>query len=133
VKDGRALDVAGNRDRENQNVIVFKRHNALNQQWDIVYVDTLQPDLKPGDWWPAFGMYIEKEFSIVTKLSSGRYMDLVGDNLVIKTRTASESQKWYFDFKSRTIINKATKKSINIGNKGSGNTVNVWKTTSDWF
>jgi len=91
VKDGRALDVSGNRDRDNQNVIVFKRHNALNQQWDIVYVDSLQPDLTAGDWWPAFGMYVEKEFSIVTKLSSGRYMDLVGDNLVIKTRTTSDS------------------------------------------
>jgi hypothetical protein len=31
IKDGRAMDVSGNKDRENQNVIIFKRHNALNQ------------------------------------------------------------------------------------------------------
>lgn len=31
IKDGRALDVAGNRDRGGQNVIVYKRHNSLNQ------------------------------------------------------------------------------------------------------
>jgi hypothetical protein len=31
VKDGRALDVSGNHDRENQNIVMFKRHNALNQ------------------------------------------------------------------------------------------------------
>jgi hypothetical protein len=113
-------------------VIVFKRHNALNQQWDIVYVDTLQPVLKDGDWWPAFGMYIGKEFSIVTKLNSGRYLDLVGDKLVIKTRTASDTQKWYFDYKSRTIMSKSNNKSINISNSGRGK-LNVYSTTSDWF
>lgn len=31
VKDGRAMDVSGNHDRENQNIVMFKRHNALNQ------------------------------------------------------------------------------------------------------
>jgi hypothetical protein len=120
------MDVAGNKDRENQNVIVFKRHNALNQQWDIVYVDSLQPELKDGDWWPAFGLYIGKEFSIITKLRSGRYIDVINDQLVIKTRLTTDSQKFYFDFKSRTIINKATKKSFNIQNSGSGKNVQVW-------
>jgi hypothetical protein len=52
IKDGRAFDVSGNRDREGQNIIAFKRHNSLNQQWDIVYVDTLKPDLKKGDYMP---------------------------------------------------------------------------------
>jgi hypothetical protein len=31
VKDGRAMDVSGNRDREGQNVVMFKRHNSINQ------------------------------------------------------------------------------------------------------
>jgi hypothetical protein len=31
VKDGRAMDVSANRDREGQNVIMFKRHNGVNQ------------------------------------------------------------------------------------------------------
>jgi len=43
-------------------------------------------------------MYIGKEFSIVTKLASGRYMDVIGDQLVIKTRMAAQTQKWYFDY-----------------------------------
>jgi hypothetical protein len=84
---------------------MFKRHNALNQQWDIIYVDSLQPELKDGDWWPQFGMYIGKEFSITTALNSGRYVDLIGDQLVIKSRTASKTQKWFFDYKTRTVMN----------------------------
>jgi len=133
IKDGRAMDVSGNQDRENQNVIVFKRHNALNQQWDIVYIDTLQQELQKGDWWPAFGMYISKEFSIITKMSSQRYLDVIGDQIVLKTRTASTTQKWYLDYESRTIINVQTKKSFSIESNGSGRKMKVWSTKSEWF
>jgi hypothetical protein len=78
-------------------------------------------------------MYIGKEFSIVSTSSCGRYMDAVGDNLVVKTRQDTKSQKFSFDYTSRTIINVETKKSINIQNSGTSKNVNVWKTTSDWF
>lgn len=30
IKDGRAMDVSGNNDRENQNVIMYRKRNALN-------------------------------------------------------------------------------------------------------
>jgi hypothetical protein len=33
------MDVSGAKDRENQSIHMWKRHNGLNQQWDIVYVD----------------------------------------------------------------------------------------------
>jgi hypothetical protein len=78
-------------------------------------------------------MYIEKEFSITTKLASGRYIDVLGDQLALKTRLETDTQKWYFDFKSRTVINKGTKKSMGIQNSGSGKKINTWKTTSEWF
>jgi len=35
---GLVLDVAGGRDRNGQNVLVWKRHNGLNQKWKIDYV-----------------------------------------------------------------------------------------------
>jgi len=98
-----------------------------------VYVDTLQPELKPGDWWPNFGMYIDKEFSIVSKMGSGRYIDVVDNNLVIKTRSSSQTQKWKFDYNSRTVMNVGTKKSMSIQNSGTGSNINVWTTTSEWF
>jgi hypothetical protein len=127
------MDVSNNQDRENQNVIMFKSRKTVNQEWDIIYVDQLQPEPKEGDWNPQFGMYIGKEFSITTKMSSGRYVDLVGDQLVIKSRTASKTQKWIFDWKSRTVLNVANKKSLSISSSGRGNKMNTWKTTSEWF
>jgi len=133
IKDDRAINVAANQDRENQNVIVYKKQNALNFQWDILYVDELEPELKDGDWWPQYGMYIGKEFSITTALSSGRYVDLIGTQLVIKSRLASKTQKWFFDQKTRTVMNAQTKKSLSIQSSGRGNKMNVWTPTSDWF
>jgi hypothetical protein len=35
---GLVLDVAGGQDRNNQNVLVWKRNNALNQRWKVDYV-----------------------------------------------------------------------------------------------
>jgi hypothetical protein len=110
------MDVSGNRDREGQNVVMVKRHKARNQQWDILYIDELKPQLKNGDMWTEFGMYIGREFSLVTSLSSGRYLDVVGNNVVIKARNQSKSQKWTFDLASRTVINVSTKKSLNFQN-----------------
>jgi hypothetical protein len=46
------MDVSANKDVEGQNIVMAKRHNALNQQWDIVYMDTLPASLKDGDLWP---------------------------------------------------------------------------------
>lgn len=95
-------------------------------------MDTLDAEPKKGDYFSSFGLYIEKEFSIVTKMGSGRMVDLVGEQTVIKTRSADQSQKWYFDYKSRTIINVKSKKSLSIGRNGSGKVV-IWNTNSDWF
>lgn len=91
-------------------------------------MDTLQAPLKEGEWWADFGMYIGKEFSITTKMACGKYLDVIGNNVVIKTRNANKSQKWYFDQASRTIINVQTKKSLNFYNKQ----VDVRGTNSDW-
>lgn len=110
------MEVSGNNDREGQNVIVFKRHNALSQQWDIVYLDTIEAPLKDGEWWAEWGMYVGKEFSIVSKMPSQRYLDVLSNNAVISQRNGRKTQKWVFDYNSRTIINVATKKSLNFYN-----------------
>lgn len=122
------MDVSGNHDRENQNVVMFKRHNALNQQWDIVYLDALEAPIKDGEWWAEFGVYCAKEFSIVSKMPSSRYLDVRDNNVLINQRSGRPSQKFIFDCTSRTIVNVATKKSITFSN----NQVNVSSTTSEW-
>jgi len=52
-------------------------------------------------------------------MGSGRYLDIVGNNMVLKRRNGFDTQKWYFDDKSQTIKSVAYKdKSWNIQNKG---------------
>lgn len=133
IKNNKVFDVSGNRDTENANLIIYKKHGGLNQQFDIVYLDQLKPDLVKGDWNPEFGFYVEREFSIVTKLGSGRYVDVIGSNIVIKTRSSSKTQKWYFDQTTRTIKSVATKRSWDISSGGRGSNLQVWTTNSGWW
>jgi hypothetical protein len=35
--------------------------------------------------------------------AKGRYLDIVGNNVVIKTPNSFDSQTWFFDYKTRTI------------------------------
>jgi hypothetical protein len=42
-------------------------------------------------------------------------------------------QKWYFDFKSRTIKNVANDLSLDVKGKGSSQEVQLWKTNSGWW
>jgi hypothetical protein len=133
IKNNKVFDVSGNRDVENQNLIIFKKDGGLNQQFDIIYIDQLKADLVKGDWNPEFGFYVEKEFSIVTKLGSGRYLDVVGNRVVIKTRSTSKTQLWYFDQTSRTIKSVVTRRSWDIASSGRGRNLQVWTTNSGWW
>jgi hypothetical protein len=38
-QDGRVLDVISNKDKEGQQIILWRRHNGLNQRWKILYLD----------------------------------------------------------------------------------------------
>jgi hypothetical protein len=73
-------------------------------------------------------MYVGKEFSIVTKMPCARYLDVRDNNVVVNQRNGRKTQKWVFDYNSRTIVNVATKQSLNF----QGNQVNVKGTNSDW-
>jgi len=93
----------------------------------------LKPDLTKGDWNPEFGLYVGKEFSVATKLGSGRYLDIVGNKIVIKTRTSSKTQLWYFDQNSRTIKSVVGNRSWDIQSGGRGKILQVWATNSGWW
>ena len=69
-------------------------------------------------------MFINRPFYIESKLSSHRRIDIVGGNLVIKTKSNRKSQQFIFDYKSRTI-----KSMVNRGSsfdiRGAGRTTNL--------
>jgi hypothetical protein len=50
-----------------------------------------------------FNMYVERPFHVVSAMKSGRYLDMIGRNLVIKTQNGFDSQVFWFDQKSLTI------------------------------
>jgi hypothetical protein len=43
-----------------------------------------------------FGFKVDCDFHIVTKMSSGRYLDRVGNDVVLKRSNGRTTQKWYF-------------------------------------
>ena len=89
---GKVLDVHGAQDHENRNVILWKKHNGRNQRWKIIYVDQMKPEPKKGQLNTEFGMYVERYFFIKSHMPSGRYVDLISRNLVLKTPNGRKSQ-----------------------------------------
>ena len=130
---GKVLDVHGGVDAENRNVQVWNRHNGLNQQWEILYADSAKPAPTKG-YFPLAGLYINRPFYVVSHLPSKRYLDLVGRNLVIKTKNGRSSQVFYFDAKTRTIKSQQNKGwSFSGRSAGRSNDMEVWNTNSAWY
>lgn len=102
---GKVLDVHGGHDHENRQVIVWNKHNGLNQQWDIVYVDEAKPEPTKGQMSPKWGFIVERPFYIVSEMKSNRHLTQLSSvrDAMIKTPNGNNSQKFYFDQKTRTI------------------------------
>jgi uncharacterized protein YneR len=131
---GKVMDVHGNRDEENRNIIVWNKHGGLNQQWDLIYKDQYPKEPTKGQLNKDFGLVVERDFYIVTRMSSGRYVDIVdGRNLVIKTRNGRNTQVWYFHQQSLTIRSKSNNQSIEIQNSGKHSNLRIWSTNSKWW
>jgi hypothetical protein len=80
------LEVQGGTDAENRNIAVGGQKNAIYQQWDVVYVDEWKGEPTKGEMNERFGLYVQKDFHIVSALGSHRYLDLINNrNMVIKT------------------------------------------------
>jgi hypothetical protein len=89
---GKVMDVSGNKDKENQNIIVWKKHGGLNQQWDVIYADKWKRDPIKGELNSEFGMVVERDFYVVSQMSSKRYLDILGRNIVIKIKWKKNSK-----------------------------------------
>jgi hypothetical protein len=127
------MDVSGGVDNENRNVIMWNKHNGLNQQWDIIYVDEMKPEPKKGELNTDFNFIVDRPFHIQSMMKSGRYLDRVGNNVVLKTPNGRDTQVWYFHQYSRTIRNKYQNYSFNIDGNGRSNNLGVTSTNSNWW
>jgi hypothetical protein len=127
------MDVSNYSDTEGRAVGFYRRHNKSNQQFDIVYAKDWAPDPKKGELNKDFGLIVEKPFYVISSLSSGKHLDLIGRNMVIKTRNGRNTQKWWFDQRTKTIKNVQHKGwSWDIKGHGRSNQMQAWNTNSQW-
>jgi len=70
-----------------------------------VYVDEQKPEPTKGQMSPKWGFIVERPFYIISELKANRHLtQLNGDkHAIIKTPNGNNSQKFYFDQKTRTI------------------------------
>jgi hypothetical protein len=115
------MDISGNVDAEQRNILMWNRHGKLNQQWDVVYTEDWKGEPGKGELNEEFGLYVERPFYIVSELPSHRYLDLIGNKFAIKTQNGRSSQTWYFHQQSLTIKTKMNNQSWNIENNGRNN------------
>jgi hypothetical protein len=94
-----------------------------------------KPEPGKGELNEEYGFYVERPFFIISAIGENRYMDVVDErNVVIKTANEYDSQKWWFDQKSKTIKNVMFEdKSLDITNGGRSSDIQVWKTNGNWF
>jgi hypothetical protein len=132
---GKVLDVSGGADNNNQQLYWWKKHGGINQQWTILYLDEMAPEPKVGDFVPEYGMKYKVDFYLVSQLPSRRYLDFIGRDLKIKTPNGRTSQKFFFDYLTKTIVSRAlTNMSLSITGEGSANyNMRVHNTNKKWF
>lgn len=89
---GKVMDIVGGRDTQHNNIQVYQKNNGLGQQFELVYADEMPKPPKKGELNKSFGLYVERPFHIVSGLDSEKYLDLLGNNVVIKTPNGLPSQ-----------------------------------------
>jgi hypothetical protein len=128
------LDINGNVDAEQRNIEIYQKHGKINQQWDLVYADDWKGEPGPGELNEDFGLVVDRDFYVVSKMSSGRYLDLINNrNFVIKTRNGRKSQLWYFHQQSLTIRSRYNNQSWDIKTSGKTADMQIWSTNSGWW
>jgi len=112
----KVIEVSGNKDNENQNVIAYKKNTNEGQKWTILYADDEEKDPQTGDYSAEWGLFVGRPFHIVSTMSSKRYVDLISNRSVIKTANGFDTQKFVFDWATRSIKSVKNKQSLDARN-----------------
>lgn len=122
---GKVLDVRSGKDRNNQDVIVYKLHNGLNQQWDVVYTDQPEP---PVNFLP------NKPFVLINQMAGKRLLTLSGANFVVQSRNNSPEQLFRFDPATKTIKMFSNQlHSLALSHAGKSRNLIAHKTDGAWY
>jgi hypothetical protein len=135
IQNKKVLDVHGGKDAEGQKVIVWGRHNRLNQRWRIVYLDKSKKQRTKG-LNANFGFYINRPFYLRSRLPMKRVAEVVGSDVRLRRYTTSRvrQQTFKFDQVSKTVKSEYHKSySLNIHNNGRAAGLRVTTTNSRWW
>jgi len=132
-RNGKVMHVQGDIDAESRYIYSGKKKNHASQQWTIIYADQWKRDPKKGELNKRFGLYVERDFYVVSRLGSGKYLDLISNKHVIKTRNGRKTQTWWFDQKSLSIKSRSNNYSWNINSSGNSKDIIVTTTNSNWW
>jgi len=131
---GKVVEVAGGLDNENRNLQMAVKNGKVHQRWRVVYVDEYEKEPTKGQLNKKFGLYVERDFYVVSALPGGRYLDLINNrNMVTKIRNGRKTQIWYFHQQSLTIRTRYNNQSWDIKSAGRTNDMQIWSTNSGWF
>jgi hypothetical protein len=116
---GKVMAVQGGIDNENRNIVVEQKNGKVHQRWKVTYVDEYEKEPTKGQLNKKFGLYVERDFYVVSGLPDGRFLDLINNrNMVIKVRNGRNTQRWYFHQQSLTIRTRYNNQSWDIKNAG---------------
>jgi hypothetical protein len=102
--------------------------------FDLIYADEYPAEPVKGELNKEFGFYVDRDFYIVTQMSSNRYLEVINNrNIVIKTPNGNKGQKWWFDQTSKTIKTRINNQSFDIKSSGKSNDLQIWSTNSMWW
>jgi hypothetical protein len=84
---GKVIAVSGGLDNENRNIVMENKNGKVHQRWRVIYVDEYEKEPTKGQLNKKFGLYVERDFYVVSSLPDNRYLDLINNrNMVIKTK-----------------------------------------------
>jgi len=90
---------------------------------------TPPPEPGKGELNKEYGLYVLRPFYVTSMCGEKRYLDVIGRNVVVKTSNEFDSQVWYFDQRTKTIVNNLNKnQSLDIASSGGSNNLQVWST-----
>jgi hypothetical protein len=131
---GKVIAVSGGIDNENRNIVMEVKNGKVHQRFKVVYVDEYEKEPTKGQLNKKFGLYVERDFYVVSSLPENRYLDLINNrNMVIKTPNGRKTQVWYFHQPSLTIRTRYNNQSWDIKSSGKTNDMQIWSTNSGWF
>jgi hypothetical protein len=100
----------------------------------VVYVDEYSGEPTKGQFNDKFGLYVERDFYIISELPDHRYLDIPDNrNLAIKIKNGRKQQVWYFHQQSMTIRPRYNNQSFYIKSSGKTSDMQIWSTNSGWF